>query len=105
MQWQEMRRAFHARFQVEIEGLFHCKPYQVDQWSILSDMRLLQCLDIARTPFFEHERWMIPILHEYQVEQQPSYSPISIREGMKRLEVMMGNRRALPGRNARQYRL
>src|SRR5437588_6815631 len=97
MQWQEMRRAFYAGFQVEIEGLFHGQSYEVDQWSVLTNMRLLQGLDIARAPFSKHERWWIPILHEHEVEQQPSHSPISIRERMKRLEVMMGNRRTCYG--------
>ncbi len=42
--------AFHTGFEVEIEGLFHSKSLEVDQWSILTDMCLLQCLDIARQP-------------------------------------------------------
>jgi len=67
MQWQEMRRAFHADFQVEIEGLFHGQSYEVYQRSILTDMRLLQGLNITRTPFSEHERrWYV--LHEHEIE-------------------------------------
>src|SRR4051794_24834659 len=43
---QKMCRAFHAGFQVEIERLFHGQSNEVDQWSILTNMCLLQCLDI-----------------------------------------------------------
>lgn len=68
MQWQEMHRAFHAGFQVEIEGLFHGQSYEVYQRSILTDMRLLQGLNITRTPFSEHERRWVPVLHEHEVE-------------------------------------
>src|SRR6266436_7637722 len=61
MQWQEMCRAFHAGFQVEIEGLFHGQSYEVYQRSILTDMRLLQGLNITRTPFSEHESRWVPV--------------------------------------------
>src|SRR5713226_2684537 len=61
---QEVCRAFHTGLQVEVERLFHGESDQVDQRGVLANVCLLQCLNIARTPFSEHQRRWVAILYE-----------------------------------------
>src|SRR5712691_7005577 len=89
---QEVGRAFHTSLQIEVEGLFHGESDEVYQGGILANIRLLKGLDIAWTPFSEHQRWWIAILHEYQVEQKSPDPPIAVSKRMQHLEVMMGDR-------------